>query len=51
MWEATFRGYVRTLLLHAGHDLDVDDVVELVGVGGAHRVLVHLRGAELAVHR
>lgn len=42
--------WVRTFFLHAGQDLHVGDVVELVRVRGAHGVLVHLGGAQLAVH-
>lgn len=43
--------WVRTFFLHASQDLHVGDVVEFVRVGGAHGVLVHLGGAQLAVHR
>lgn len=39
-----------TLLLHAGENLHIGDIVELVGGRRSHRVLVHLGGAQLAVH-
>lgn len=43
--------WVRTLFLHACEYLDVGDIVEFVGCRGADGVFVHLRGAQLAVHR
>lgn len=43
--------WVHTFFLHACQDLDISDIVEFVCGGGAHRVLVHLGGAQLTVHR
>lgn len=42
---------VHTLFLHACQYLDVGDIVEFVGRRGADGVFVHLRGAQLTVHR